>query len=267
MGQTASVAQLLRQNGQFNTFLTQAKTALLAKAGTDLATFDAGTDNFYSSNGWDRQPMSVGQFTNLQFSNESAADIITAMVKAIAAGIFGDGNVPQGATVDAKGRAAAAPAFAGLEELATQAALASVAGILSMFASNDDTGYKTATVRQSLTPGLTLHIFACTQRVDVQTFGKSEALMLIYFNYELIYSFKEAQEQQDMEFIAQHQQLIGQLKTTQATLQQKYNAAIAGGSFAQNAAILLGMINMITANIAAYQTEIDAVKAKYAGSK
>lgn len=276
MGKTASITQMEQQNQGFSTYLDQCTANLMEMAKNDLAVFDTGTSDFYANPGWDNQLLGRGINKNFQLSNESSTDTIKAVVRNIAVSIFGQPSgvvaspnvaLPEGTTVDKAAVAAVTTNLAGFESLATEGALTAVINMVASFTANPSLNYTSSTIRQSLAPGVTLHLFSFNAGFMQSTFFNNVMLFETVFSYKIIFSVKQALLQQEMKFIQDCQNLVAKLKATQTLIQEKYNKskAVFDGSAEAKAEIdnLQKALDMVTVQINNYQAQIDAAIAKY----
>ncbi|MCP9752345.1 hypothetical protein [Ferruginibacter sp. HRS2-29] len=274
MGQSASIKDLKAQNTEFSAYLDQCTANLMTSAANDLAAFTAGTDSFYTKNNWDQQELGNGLNKNYQQVDEFSLDNVAKMVNAIAVGILGqsaDPSTPAGSDVPAGTNMTPLPdvatAMLGFEGLAAKAAVSIITDILSLFTTKTTSSYSNNIVRQSLAPGLTLHLFAFDASFQQKGFFNNNSIIESFFSYKLIYSFQEGKTQGDVKYMQQHEQLIAKLSATQLSVQDKYDTALADsdGSTAATLKInnLKSTLDQITSGIEEYRTEIDTVTAKY----
>jgi hypothetical protein len=276
MGKTVSIATLSQENSDFSKYLDQCTANLMTSANADLTAFNSGTDSFYTKSNWDRQEIGNGLNKNYQQIDEFSLDIVTKMINAVSVGILGQSaspttpkgsTLPEGTNINGAAIATVAAAIGGFEVLAAQAAVSIITNILGLFATKTTMNYSSSFARQSLAPGLTLHLFSFNAGFQQSGWFNNKTILESVFSYNIIYSFKEANMQQGVKYMQEHSALIDKLNTTQKAVQDKYDAAILSSDGSDESLTLINnmqkLLDMMTTQLNNYQTEMDNLTAKY----
>jgi len=171
--------------------------------------------------------MGLGLHKDFQTQSTFSLETITETVEAIVTALFDAGSVPEGSKLTLTDAAKKASlAVAPYAELAKVAALAFLGTLMRAFETKIDISFQSTMQSRSIAPGLMLHLWTFGEGYERKDIANEETVIANVISYQLIYSFKQAQVQMNIEAMSQHRELIYSLEQTISTLQVSWEARL-----------------------------------------
>jgi hypothetical protein len=258
MGSTPSISDLRRQNAEFDKFIVAAKTALEDRTRPDKERFDKFVQDFYARQKWDQQFLAQGRNEDYRQAAEFSLDGVQGVLKQWVKSLFSGGPPPVGGVVgEAIQVARVASSLIAFEALAFNAATAFVQASLGAFDSKVSIEFHSNMSSKSLAPGLTLHVWSYGDSFHRRDFFNNEYIIENVLEFRLIYSFAQAEVEQDIEYLNSHTLQIEQTDDTLRELQNHYLRMLADPtSKDKDLDALAKRINTLKALIESYREEV-----------
>jgi hypothetical protein len=221
MGHAPTIADLQKQNEEFSKYIESATANLKKRAEPEEEDFNTTVESFYKENNWDQQPLGGGSYMNYTQAAEFSLTAIDDTLDKIAKAVFAGGEPPGGTVMeDAKTVAKVATELADFQVLALYAARAFISNMLGVFDKSASTEYHSIVQSKSLAPGLMLHIWNFGDAFHRKDFFDNNFIIENAINFKLIYSFGQAEMEQDVEYMETHSADIEKVEQTIAKLQE-----------------------------------------------
>ncbi len=217
MGHSPSLSDLQKQNQEFNDFMAQATTNLKTRAATQRQDFQSAVDAIYK--GQDKHILGAGSNADYKQSSDFSLDQIGKALDAVASAVFTGGTSPSGTTVDAKEAAGVVAELASFQVMALVAAKSFITQILGVFDTSASTAFHSAWSSKSIAPGLMLHVWCYGDSFQRQDFFDNAFIIENVIEFQLIYSFAQAQVEQDIDYMNKHTEEIEKLDAKIAQFQ------------------------------------------------
>ena len=267
MGHSPSIADLKRQNQEFNDYMAQATANLKNRANDQRSAFQTAIDNIYK--GQDQRIMGSGSNTDYKQATEFSLEPINKAMDAIAAAVFSGGSPPDGTVMgEAKEAIGIAAEMASFEALALVAARAFIVQVLGVFDTTASTSFHNTVSSKTLSPGLMLHVWNYGDAFQRKDFFNNEFIIENVIEFQLIYSFAQAKTQADIDYMKAHSDEIEDLDQKIVTLQKEIDEKVANidEDLPQGQpAGWQARIDYLKASLEKYRQEVKSLLADYPG--
>ncbi|MEZ4868035.1 MAG: hypothetical protein R3C14_42295 [Caldilineaceae bacterium] len=213
MGHSPSIADLEKQDAEFSDYIKSATDNLNERAKPEEEDFHKMIESYYSQNKWDNQPICEGSNTDYRQTAEFSLDSIHESLQNVANSVFMGGAPPDGVHIlqDFKAVAKIAVEMADFQVLALSAATAFITQILGAFTTTVSTEYHSNMASRSIAPGLVLHAWCYGDAFQRKDYFNNQFIIENVVDFNLTYSFAQAEMQQDIAYMDAHTQEIADL--------------------------------------------------------
>ena len=226
MGRTNSIDTLKQQNQAFSDYMAQATANLAKRAADQRQPFLDAIRTIYGTD--DQHVLGAGSNSDYKQASEFSIDSIDTMLNKVASAVFSGGAAPTGTVVGTAAEVAGVVTeLASFQALALVAAKSFITQILGVFDTTASTSFHSAFSSSTLAPGLMLHVWNYGDAFQRADFFNNEFIIENMIEFQLIYSFAQAQTEQDIEYMDEHTKLTEDLEAKIVKMQETIDARVA----------------------------------------